>query len=39
LQALDEIEGGYQLTWAVILEIEDQPRPALAAEWLTRLYR
>jgi acyl dehydratase len=39
LQALDEIEGGYQLTWAVILEIDGESRPALAAEWLTRLYR
>jgi acyl dehydratase len=39
LQALDEIEGGFQLTWGVILEIEGQPRPALAAEWITRLYR
>ena len=39
LQALDEIDGGVQLTWAVTVEIEGQSRPALVAEWLTRLYR
>jgi acyl dehydratase len=39
LQALEEIEGGFQLTWAVIVEIEGQSRPALAAEWIGRLYR
>jgi acyl dehydratase len=39
LQALEEIEGGVQLTWAVIIEIEGQSRPALAAEWIGRLYR
>src|SRR5262249_48178795 len=39
LVALDEIEGGFQLPWAVLIEIEGESRPALAAEWLTRLYR
>jgi acyl dehydratase len=39
LQALEEIEGGLQLIWAVIVEIEGQPRPAVAAEWISRLYR
>jgi acyl dehydratase len=39
LQAMEEIEGGLQLTWAVIVEIEGHSRPALAAEWIGRLYR
>jgi acyl dehydratase len=39
LHALDEIEGGVQLAWSVTVEIEGQTRPALAAEWLGRLYR
>jgi acyl dehydratase len=39
LLALDEIDGGVQLTWAVTVEIEGQSRPALVAEWLGRLYR
>ena len=38
LQAFEEIAGGVQLTWAVVLEIEGQSRPALAAEWLVRFY-
>jgi hypothetical protein len=39
LQALEEIPGGLQLTWAITVEMEGQPRPALAAEWLGRFYR
>ena len=38
MQAFEEIAGGVQMTWAVILEIEGQSRPALAAEWLVRFY-
>jgi acyl dehydratase len=39
LLAVDEVEGGVQVTWSVTIDIEGQPRPALAAEWLGRLYR
>ena len=39
LQAAEEIDGGVQLTWAVAVEVEGQPKPALVAEWLGRLYR
>jgi acyl dehydratase len=39
LKAVDEIDGGKQVTWAVTVEIEGQTRPALVAEWLTRFYR
>jgi acyl dehydratase len=39
LQALEEIDGGWQLTWAVTVEVEGLPKPALVAEWLGRLYR
>jgi acyl dehydratase len=38
LQAIEEISGGIQLTWHVVLEIEGESRPALAAEWLVRFY-
>ena len=38
LQALEEIGGGYQITWAVNMEVENSPKPALIAEWLVRLY-
>jgi acyl dehydratase len=39
LHALDEIEGGAQCTWDLVVEIEGQPKPALVAQWLGRLYR
>jgi len=39
LSALDEIEGGVQITWDASIEIESQPKPALVAQWLIRLYR
>ncbi len=39
LQSLEEIEGGYQATWAVTVEAEGAQKPALYAEWLVRLYR
>ena len=39
LQSLEEVEGGIQATWAVTVEIEGAPKPAIAAEWLSRFYR
>jgi acyl dehydratase len=39
LQAVEEVEGGMQLTWLLTMEVEDQAKPALVAEWLIRLYR
>jgi len=38
LEAVEEIPDGVQLTWAVSVEIESHPKPALVAEWLVRLY-
>lgn len=39
LQAIEEFEGGVQCTWDLTMEIEGQTKPALAAQWLGRLYR
>jgi len=39
LATVDEIEGGYQVAWDLVVEIEGQPKPAAAAQWLVRLYR
>lgn len=39
LNAVEEIEGGAQCTWDLSLEIEGEPKPALVAQWLGRLYR
>jgi acyl dehydratase len=36
--AVREIEGGIDIVWGVVVEIESQAKPALAAEWLVRMY-
>jgi acyl dehydratase len=38
LKALEEIEGGVQSTWAVVVEREGSDKPCLVAEWVTRRY-
>jgi acyl dehydratase len=38
-QAVDEIPDGVQIAWLVTVEVEGQPKPALVAECLSRLYR
>ncbi len=38
LQAVDDIDGGVQLTWLITVECEGCDKPALVAEWLGRLY-
>jgi acyl dehydratase len=39
LASVEDIAGGVQVTWSITVEIEGQPKPALVAEWLGRLYR
>lgn len=36
--AVREIEGGLEIAWGVVVEIERQAKPALVAEWLVRAY-
>ncbi|HEY1493433.1 MAG TPA: MaoC family dehydratase [Candidatus Solibacter sp.] len=36
--AVREIEGGIEIVWGVVVEIESHAKPALAAEWLVRMY-
>jgi acyl dehydratase len=36
--AVREVEGGIEIAWGVVVEIEHQAKPALAAEWLVRIY-
>jgi acyl dehydratase len=38
VNALDEFEGGVQVTWGATLEREGSDKPCLVAEWLTRRY-
>jgi acyl dehydratase len=37
LAKLEDVRGGVQLTWQVVVERHGDTRPALTAEWLTRL--
>ena len=36
--AVHDLEGGIEIAWGVVVEIENQAKPALAAEWLVRVY-
>jgi acyl dehydratase len=36
--AVKDVEGGCEIAWGVTVEIENQAKPALAAEWLIRIY-
>jgi acyl dehydratase len=38
LQALEKFAGGTQIVWNVTVEVLGSPKPALAAEWVTRVY-
>lgn len=38
LAAVDDVDGGVQIVWHCTVEVEGQAKPALAAEWLTRVY-
>jgi acyl dehydratase len=38
LQAVDDVTGGIQITWAVTVEAEGAQKPSLVAEWLVRYY-
>lgn len=39
LQAVEDVQGGVQLTWAVTAETEGGEKPSLVAEWLVRYYQ
>jgi acyl dehydratase len=36
--AVRNVEGGVEIAWGIVVEIENQAKPALACEWLVRLY-
>jgi len=38
LASVEDLEGAVQIVWQCLVEIEGLSKPALAAEWLTRLY-
>lgn len=38
LQAIEEIQGGVQVTWNIVVEREGGEKPCLVAEWIGRSY-
>ena len=38
LQSLRDVEGGVECTWDTKIELENSAKPAVAAEWITRIY-
>jgi acyl dehydratase len=39
VNAVRDFEGGVEVAWGIVVEIEAKDKPAVAAEWLTRMYR
>lgn len=37
-RSIKAVDGGHEILWDVAIEIENREKPALVAEWLTRLY-
>ncbi len=38
LNSLKDFEGGIEVAWGVVVEVEGREKPALVAEWLGRTY-
>ena len=38
LQSLRDLEAGVECTWDMKIEVEGSAKPALVAEWITRIY-
>jgi acyl dehydratase len=38
LQSVEDVSGGVQVVWSVVVEREGSEKPCLAAEWLVRYY-
>jgi acyl dehydratase len=38
-QSIEKFDNGVQIAWLIVVEVEGQSKPAIVAEWLTRLYR
>jgi acyl dehydratase len=36
-QAVKDVEGGIEITWGIVVEVEGREKPAVVAEWLGRL--
>jgi acyl dehydratase len=38
LNSMKDFEGGVEMAWGVVVEVEGREKPALVAEWLVRIY-
>jgi acyl dehydratase len=38
VNAVREMEGAVEVAWGIVVEVDGGSKPALAAEWLTRMY-
>ncbi|REK12419.1 MAG: MaoC family dehydratase [Planctomycetota bacterium] len=38
VQSVDDFRGGVQVTWKINVEMENEDKPALVAEWIGRMY-
>jgi len=36
--SVDDILAGIQVTWKITVECENEPKPSIVAEWITRMY-
>jgi len=36
--SVEDVEGGHQIAWLATVDVEGSEKPALAAEWVVRLY-
>ncbi|MEX0678946.1 MAG: MaoC family dehydratase [Pirellulales bacterium] len=39
VKAIDDFQGGVQVTWLITVELENEEKPALVAEWIGRWYQ
>jgi acyl dehydratase len=39
VQTVEDVPEGVQVTWAAAVEVEGESKPAVAAEWVIRMYR
>jgi acyl dehydratase len=38
VNSVREVENGNEIAWGILVEIEGKDKPAVAAEWVTRMY-
>lgn len=38
VNSVKDVDGGVEVVWGITVELENHAKPALAAEWVTRIY-